>query len=72
MHTEYSPPFLPPLFLHSSHLFASPSLPPQAEKTNAFDRVIETFQAASRTEDMYTLGYWLSNHVGLFYLVQVS
>ncbi|CAI5530892.1 unnamed protein product [Closterium sp. Naga37s-1] len=43
----------------------------QAEKTNAFDRIIETFQMVSRSDDMSTLSYWLSNHVVLLYLVQV-
>ncbi|CAI7745086.1 unnamed protein product, partial [Closterium sp. NIES-53] len=42
----------------------------QAEKTNAFDRIIETFQMVSRSDDMSTLSYWLSNHVVLLYLVQ--
>ena len=42
----------------------------QVEKTNTFDRIVETFQVAERDGSTNVLSYWLSNTVTLYFLVQ--
>ncbi|GJP48240.1 hypothetical protein CLOM_g7505, partial [Closterium sp. NIES-68] len=43
----------------------------EAERTNTFDRIVEAFQRGSRDELLPSQAYWLTNHVTLYYLVQV-
>ncbi|CAI5480733.1 unnamed protein product [Closterium sp. Yama58-4] len=43
----------------------------EAEKTNTFDRIVEAFQRGSNDPLLPSQAYWLTNHVVLYYLVQV-
>ncbi|CAI7883563.1 unnamed protein product [Closterium sp. NIES-53] len=43
----------------------------EAERTNTFDRIVEAFQRGSTDQLLPAQAYWLTNHVVLYYLVQV-
>ncbi|CAI5502052.1 unnamed protein product, partial [Closterium sp. Naga37s-1] len=43
----------------------------EAERTNTFDRIVEAFQRGSNDHLLPAQAYWLTNHVVLYYLVQV-
>ncbi|CAI5509493.1 unnamed protein product, partial [Closterium sp. Naga37s-1] len=43
----------------------------EAERTNTFDRIVEAFQRGSTDQLLPAQAYWLTNHIVLYYLVQV-
>ncbi|CAI5519231.1 unnamed protein product [Closterium sp. Naga37s-1] len=43
----------------------------EAERTNTFDRIVEAFQRSSQDQLLPAQAYWLTNHVVLYYLMQV-